>query len=68
MNKIFIKNKKLKTIHVLKNLKETLKFYIKFCFIKSKKNENENIIRWVKKCTKYDKNTFKDKYLIIKDF
>ena len=35
---------------------------------KIKKNENENIIRWVKKCTKYDKNTFKDKYLIIKDF
>ena len=68
MNKIFIKNKKLKTIHVLKTLKETVKFYIKFGFIKSKKNENENIIRWVKKCTKYDKNTFKDKYLIIKDF
>tara|TARA_A100001015_G_scaffold301688_1_gene388877 strand:- start:1564 stop:2064 length:501 start_codon:yes stop_codon:yes gene_type:complete len=68
INKIFIKNKKLKTIHVLKTLKETLKFYKKFSFIKSKKNESKNIIRWVKKCKKYDKNTFNDKYLIIKDF
>lgn len=68
INKIFIKYKKLKTIHVLKTLKNTLKFYKKFSFIKSNKNESKNVIRWVKKCTKYDQNTFKDKYLVIKDF
>mgnify|MGYP001391484838 CR=1 FL=1 len=68
IKKIFIKNKKLKTIHVLKTLKNTIKFYKKFSFIKSKKIESENVIRWVNKCNKYDKSTFRDKYLIIRDF
>ena len=64
----FIRGKKLKTVHVLKSLNKTLKFYKKFSFIKSKQNESKNVLKWIAKCTKYDKNTFKDKHLIIKDF
>ena len=55
-------------MHVLKSLNKTLKFYKKFSFIKSKQNESKNVLKWITKCTKYDKNTFKDKHLIIKDF
>ena len=55
-------------MHVLKSLNKTLKFYKKFSFIKSKQNESKNVLKWITKCTKYNKNTFKDKHLIIKDF
>ncbi len=64
----FLKTKKLKTVHVLKSLKNTIKFYQKFNFVVSKKNEGKNVIKWVNKCTTYDNKTFKNKYLIIKDY
>ena len=68
LKKRFLRTNKFKTVHVLKSLKETIKFYKKYGFIVSKKNESKNVIKWVNKCTKYEKKTYDDKYLIVKDF
>lgn len=67
LKKVFIDNtsKKLKTVHVNKQLKRTIKFYKKHSFFISNKKKNKLIKKWVKRCILFDKNTFKDRHLMI---
>ena len=66
LNKYFLRTKKIKTIHVLKNLNKTLLFYKKLKFSKYKKSNNAIIQSWILRCKKDDNKTFKDKYLLFK--
>lgn len=66
LKKIFLTGNRLKTIHVLKSLKKTKKFYEKFRFLTFKKNRhlNKNILKWVANCQKNDKYIYQKKYLL----
>ena len=66
LKKYFLLTKKIKTIHVNKNLNRTLLFYKKFKFSKYKKNNNSVVQNWILRCKKHDNKTFKDKYLLFK--
>lgn len=66
LNKYFLKTKKIKTIHVYKNLTKALNFYYKLQFSKYKKSNNSIIKSWILSCKKNDKKVFKKKYLLFK--
>ena len=59
-------NKKLKTVHVTKTLKNSLKFYQKRKYIKIYRKNYILLNRWKKRCLSFDKNTFKTRYLLFK--
>jgi hypothetical protein len=63
--KFFLKEKKIKTIHVLKKLKRALNFYKNYNFSTYSDN-NYDLKKWVNKCKEFDKNTFKKKLLLFK--
>ena len=65
-NKYFLPTKKIKTIHVDKNLKKTVFFYEKLKFSKYKKSNNSVVQSWILRCKKHDNKTFKDRYLLFK--
>lgn len=63
----FLKYKNLKTIHVLKSLNKTIKFYKKFKFNIYKQDiKINNLHKWKKRCQKFNPNIFKEKYLVYK--
>lgn len=61
-------NKKLKTVHVTKTLKNSLIFYKKNKYKKIYKKNDILLNRWKKRCLSFDKNTFKTRYLLFKIF
>lgn len=64
VKKFLHSNKKLKTVHVYKNLKKTQKFYESFNFKKfSHKLDGNDLKNWYKRCINFDKKTFKNRYL-----
>ena len=66
LKKYFLRTKKIKTIHVIKNLKRTLFFYKKLKFTTHKRSSNSIVKSWILRCEKFDIKTFKKKYLLIK--
>jgi ribosomal protein S18 acetylase RimI-like enzyme len=58
------KEKKIFTVHVNKKFKRALGFYYSLGFTKFKKHNI--LLSFVNKCKKFDRNVYKDKYLIIK--
>ena len=67
LKKVFLSlsKKKMKTVHVDKRLKKTIKFYKRNNFIISNKKENNIIKKWVKRCLIFDKNTYRYKHLMF---
>ena len=65
-NKYFYCTKKIKTIHISKNLKKTLLFYKKLKFAEYKKSNNSVLQSWILRCKKNDNKIFKDRYLLFK--
>lgn len=67
LKKIFINKakKKLKTVHVNKKLKKTIKFYKKNNFFISNKKENNFIKKWVRRCLNFNSMTFEKRILMI---
>tara|TARA_Y100000816_G_C26068380_1_gene561636 strand:+ start:938 stop:1414 length:477 start_codon:yes stop_codon:yes gene_type:complete len=67
LKKVFLNlsKKKMKTVHVDKRLKKTIKFYKKNSFIVSNKKENNIIKKWIKRCLIFDKNTYRYKHLMF---
>lgn len=66
LDKYYLNTKKIKTIHVIKSLKRTLSFYKKKGFIIIKKNKNHLIKKWISRCKKFNKKTFKKRYLLYR--
>ncbi len=67
--KIFfqINKGKLKTVHLKKNLKRAIKFYIKNNFtIKLDKKDN-SLQKWIKRCQTKNKHHFKTRVLLYKN-
>jgi len=68
LKRFILKNKKLKTVHVYKNLKKTLNFYKKNNFKKfSFKSNNEHLKKWRNRCINFDKETFKKRFLLYQN-
>ena len=61
--------KKFTTVHVPKKLtNKTINFYKKNKFIKSNLKEKNILINyWIARCNKFDKKTFKEKFLLYRN-
>ena len=61
--------KKFTTVHVPKKLtNKTINFYKKNKFIKSKIKEKNILVNyWIARCNKFDKKTFKEKFLLYRN-
>ena len=61
--------KKFTTVHVPKKLtNKTINFYKKNKFIKSNLKEKNILINyWIDRCNKFDKKTFKEKFLLYRN-
>jgi hypothetical protein len=66
---ILLPKYKFTTVHVPKKLTfRTIKFYKNNNFIKSNLKEKNTLLRyWIDRCNNFDKNTFKEKYLLYKN-
>ena len=68
LNKV-LRKKKFTTVHVYKNLKKNvLEFYKNNGFKLYKfKNNKTKLELWIRRCNKFNRNTFKEKYLLYKN-
>jgi hypothetical protein len=65
LDKYFLNTKRVKTIHVKKNLKRTLNYYLKKNFIINKNSKNLIIKKWIQRSEKFN-NSFATRVLIYK--
>tara|TARA_B100002052_G_scaffold298883_1_gene334017 strand:+ start:1218 stop:1391 length:174 start_codon:yes stop_codon:yes gene_type:complete len=56
----------MKTVHIKKKLKRTIKYYAKNNFTNKLDYKDNNLKKWIKRCKAKNKNHFKTRELLYK--